>query len=282
MKPLTQSGAQHFVSGFSADANVSGLSVVDFLDTLPSGASTFSEGTLRFDQLRDCLLRESERSLLLSENCYARALDSLRECSVYWSVVGLYYASFFSLKAVLGMHGCWMDRPKRWIEVMDGNPGGQKLVYKTVKYPNNGGENGSHQVTWVAFYEAMNHLAAWLTSPQAMLAINPVNANRTWMIDTRNDVNYDPLIAFQMMSDFQNTFNPEKLPTCFGGKLQTMFQVAQAFVQFSKEIALNLGLKTDVCAPSVTRMDWCQQYLTAPQHPKLIAFAASEYPQLEY
>lgn len=282
MKPLTQIGAQHFVSNFSADASVNGFSVDDFLATLPKSGAVFSEGTPRFNQLKDCLLREAERSLLLSGNCYARSLDGLRECSAYWSVVGLYYSAFFALKAVLGMHGCWMSRPDRWIEVDNANPGSQKIVYKTVKYPNSGGKTGSHKVTWVAFYEAMNHLAAWLTSPQAKLAINPVNNNKTWMIETRNDVNYDPLAAFQMMSDFRSAFNPAALPACFGGKLQTMIQITQAFVAFSKEMALNLGLQTDVCAPSATRLNWCQQYMTAPQHPALIAFATSEYPQLEY
>lgn len=151
----------------------------------------------------DSLDSDAERSLLLSGSCYARALDGLRESSVYWSVVGLYYAAFFSLKAVLGMHGCWMSRPKRWIEVVDANPGRQKIAYKTAMYPSSGGPTGSHQVTWIAFYEAMNHLAAWLTSAHAVLASNPVNANRTWMIDTRNEVNYDPLVAFQMMTAFQ-------------------------------------------------------------------------------
>lgn len=282
MRPFTQIGARHFVSNFSANANVSGDSVSDFLDTLPRAGVVLSEGTPRYEQLKDCLLRETERSLLLSNNSYARALDGLRECSVHWSMIGFYYAAFFSLKAVLGMHGCWMERPKRWIEVVDANPGAQKISYKTVLYTNNGGQSGSHQITWVAYYEAMNHLSAWLTSAHAMLAITPINANKTWMIDTRNDVNYDPLIAFQMMSAFQNSFDPENLPNCFGGKLQTMFQVAQAFVGFSKEMAMNLGLQTDVCLPNATRMNWCQQYMTSPQHPALIALAASEYPQLEY
>lgn len=282
MKPLSQIGAQHFVSGFSAEASVIQYSVDDFLDTLPKGGTDFTEGTKKFDQLRDCLLRETERSLLLSSNCYARALDNLRECSTYWSVVSLYYSSFFSLKAVLGMHGCWMSRPKRWIEVDNANPGKQKFIYKTVTYPNNNGQSGSHQVTWVAFYEAMNHLSSWLTSPHATLAISPVNANKTWMIDTRNDVNYDPLIAFQMMADFQNNFNPTAIPTCFGGKLQTMIEISQAFVNFSKEMALTLGLKTDVCLPSVARKDWCQRYMTSNQHAALTAFAHTEYARLEY
>lgn len=282
MKPFSQNGAMHFVSNFTGDASFIGHSVEDFLGALPPGTSTFAEGTPRFGQLRDCLLRESERSLLMSSSCYARALDGLRDSSAYWSVVGLYYSAFFSLKAILGMHGCWMSRPKRWIEVHDTNPGSQKLVYKTSLYPNNAGQSGSHQVTWVAFYEAMNHLAAWLTSAHAVLAITPVNNNKTWMIDTRNDVNYDTQVAFQMMAAFRGSYDPANLPNCFGGKLQTMFQIAQAFVLFSRETAINLGLSTDVWAPATSRMNWCQQYITSPQHAALTAFAVSEYPRLEY
>lgn len=74
MKPLTQIGAQHFVGQFSAEASVINSSVDDYLLTLPSGTNTFSEGTPRFALLKDCILREAERSLLLSGNCYARAL----------------------------------------------------------------------------------------------------------------------------------------------------------------------------------------------------------------
>jgi hypothetical protein len=68
MKPLTQSGAAHFVGQFGADASVAGYSVEDFLATLSASSHTFTEGTPRFDQLKDCLLRESERSLLMSSS----------------------------------------------------------------------------------------------------------------------------------------------------------------------------------------------------------------------
>lgn len=282
MKPFTQHGAAHFVGAFGADAAVSTFGVQDYLDSLGGHASVFSEGTPRFGQLKDCLLRESERSLLLSASCYVRALDGLRESSAYWSVVGLYYASFFSVKAVLGMYGCWMGGPRRWIEVVDANPGVQKIAYRTGMYPNTNGQKGSHKVTWIAFYEAMNYLTAWLTSANAALATAPVNASRTWMIDTRNEVNYEPIEAFRMMTAFQGSFDPANLPTCFGGKLQTMLEMAKAFVLFAKEMAVVHALSTDVWLPAATRMNWCQLHLTAPQHPALTTFATSEYPQLEY
>lgn len=282
MKPFTQSGAIHFVSSFGANVAVAGDSVNDFVLRTASGTTYFDEGTQKFNGLRDCLLRESERSLLMANTCYVRALEGLRDSSAYWSVVGLYYASFFSAKAILGIHGCWFDRPKSWIEVVDSNPASQRIAYRVSKYQNNAGLTGSHQIFWAAFYEAMNHLSGWLVSPAAILAINPVNANVTWLIDTRNEINYEPLAAFEMMNAFQANFNPALVPSCFGGKLQTMLQVSQAFVLFSKEMAVSHGLITDVWAPSLNRRDWTRQYVTSSQHAAIAAFAASERPQLEY
>ena len=132
MKPLSHSGAIHFVQNFSSNASVSAIGVNDYLDTNFQGTNTFVEGTSQYGELRDCLLRESERSLLMASNCYARSLDGLRENSAYWSLVGLYYAAFYSAKAILGMHGCWMGGLKKWIEVVDSNPGAQKIVYKNI------------------------------------------------------------------------------------------------------------------------------------------------------
>lgn len=282
MKPFSRNGAQYFVSKFSADAFGKTYSVDDYLTNYAHGVTNFTEGTSEFNQLKDCLLREAERSLLMSASCYARALDNLREGSVYWAVVGLYYAAFLSSKAVLGMHGCWMSQPRSWIEVVDENPGKQKMIFKKTFYPNNGGQKGSHKVTWIAFYEAMNHLSAWLTSPQAVLAINPVNSSKVWMIETRNDVNYNPQAAFEMMSAFQASYDPTNVPHCFSGKLQTMLRVAQAFVMFAKEIAIDYGLNTDVWSPAISRKDWCKKYVTSPQDPALLAFAETEYPALEF
>lgn len=282
MKPFSQTGALHFVSGFSANPTVSRYGVSDYLRTLPRGTNTFSEGTQRYNELRDCILRESERSVLMANNCYARSLEGLRSGSAYWSLVGMYYSAFFSQKAVLGMYGCWMDGPNRWIEVVDANPGTQKLFLRSSHYPNAAGAKGSHKVSWIAFYEAMNHLRFWLTTSCAQLATTPVNSKKTWMIDTRNDVNYDPLEAFKLADDFQNSFDPANIPSCFTGKLKTMLSVSQAFVQFSKEIALANALKTDVCNTVATRLAWTQQNITSPQDALLTNFYASELPGLEF
>jgi hypothetical protein len=282
MKPLSHTGATHFVQNFSSNVAVSTMGVNDYLDNNVQGITTFAEGTTHYDELRDCLLRETERSLLMANNCYARSLDGLRGNSAYWSLVGLYYAAFYSAKAVLGIHGCWMGGPKKWIEVIDSNPGAQKIIFRKQSYPNNAGNSGTHKITWMAFYNSMAHLTSWYTSQNNTLAMYPVNANSTWLIDTRNDYNYYPYEAFQLMTEFQSSFDPSDIPNCFGGKLQTMLQVSKAFICFSKDVCTQHGLKTDVCSTEPTRLNWATSHITSNQHASLNAFAHSEYAQLEF
>lgn len=279
MKSLTKSGAKHFVGSFAATPASARQGVEDYLTTSKAKGSTFIEGSPRFAELRDCMLREADRSLLLSVNCFARALGGLRAASAYWSLVGLYYASFFSAKAVLGMHGCWMCRPKMWIEVIDANPGKQKLAYRTVAY---GGRGGSHQIAWIAFYSAMTPLRSWLTTGHAKLAAYPVNSNDTWLIETRNEVNYDPAKAFKMKEDFEATYDSTNLPSCFGGKLRTMFDITHAFVLFARDTAKEMGLQTDVYVPEPNRKDWCKNLITSAEDPALRSFAESYNAQLQF
>lgn len=277
MKPLTQTGAAHFVASFGGLGPTSSLSVEDYLLS-SSGGSLYVEGTPKFGELRDCLLRDADRSLLLSLNCFTRALETLRASSVYWTVVGLYYSSFFSAKAILGMHGCWMRGAKNWIEVIDANPGKQRLIHKTTSY----GLGGSHKVTWRAFYRAMAPLRTWLKTPHAQLAATPVNANETWLIDARNEVNYDAVKAFKLKQDFESSFDPANMPNCFGGKFRTMFDISVAFVLFARDMAKDFHLSTDVYAPHPTRRDWCQTLITPAQAAAILAFASTYHPQIEY
>jgi len=279
MKSLTKTGAEHFVKSFAGTALTAGQGVEDYLIASKSKGVTFVEGVPKFAELRDCMLREADRSLLLSVNCFARALEGLRAASAYWSLVGLYYASFFAAKSVLGMYGCWMSKPRMWVEVVDANPGKQRLIYRTTPYA---GTGGSHQVAWSAFYSAMTPLRSWLTTPHAKLAAYPVNSNDSWLIQTRNEVNYDPAKAFKMKEDFELNYDAAKIPTCFAGKLRTMFDITRAFVLFARDTAKDMGLKTDVYSPEPTRKDWSKKLVTSAQDAALRDFAASLSPQLEF
>lgn len=277
MKPLTTTSSIHFVNGFSVIPAVSALSVQDYLNT--AATKSFQEGTPAFDALRCCLLKETEQALLMAGNCYVRGLEGLRGGSAYWSLVSFYYAAFFSIKAILGTYGCWMNHPKRWIEAVDTNPGTIKLQFRTTAY---GITAGPHKVTWIAFYDTMSALSSFLTSAEAVIAKTPVNKSKTWLIDTRNDANYQPNIAFSMIEEFDKGFNPNTVPNCFKGRLQTMLQISRACALFAKESALRVGLSTDVWSPEPTRGDWVRSRITKAQHPSLAAFTAAEMPQLEY
>lgn len=214
MKPLTTTSSIHFVAGFNVVSAASALSVQDYLNS--ASTRSFQEGTPEFEALRCYLLRETEQSLLMAGNCYIRGLEGLRGSSAYWSLVSLYYSAFFSVKAVLGTYGCWMSHPKRWIEAVDTNAGNIKLHYRTAPYTT---VSGSHKVTWIAFYDTMSALSSFLTSPEAVIAKTPVNQTKTWLIDTRNDANYHPNIAFDMIDEFDRGFSPTAVPNCFRGRL---------------------------------------------------------------
>ena len=175
MKSLTTASSVHFVNGYAPVASVMSTSVQDYLNSVTT--KTFQEGTPAFDRLRCCLLRETEQSLIMSQNCYARALEGLRGGSSYWSLVTLYYSAFFSAKAVLGTYGCWMAGSKKWLEVVDAASGNIRLQYRTTPYCP---QNGSHKVTWIAYYDTMSALSSFLTSTEAVLAKTPVNKSKTW------------------------------------------------------------------------------------------------------
>jgi hypothetical protein len=277
MKPLSTTSSLAFVGGYSPQASVANLGVLDYLGT--TSQKSFQEGTPAFDELRYCLLREGEQSLLMAINCYARALDGLRAGAAYWSAVSLYYAAFFAIKSVLGNYGCWMTAPNSWIEVVNSGAGNIRLQHKTTNY---NAMKGSHKVTWVAYYETMAGLSSFLTSPNAVIAKQPVFSKKTWLIDTRNDLNYYPQNAIAIEHEFASSFDPTNVPGCFGGRLQTMLKVSQACVLFAKESAIRVGLSTDVWRPYPDRATYVQNKITNPQDPALQSFYNAETPNLHF
>ncbi len=278
MKTLSQTGAEHFVQRFSASALSGG--VYEHLQNNVKGTNIFIEGTSQFSELRDCLLRESDRCLLLSVSCFARALDGMRAASSYWTLVGLYYSAFFAAKAVLGMFGCWMGNPKMWVEAVDTNPGKQSLAYRRVKHPESR-RGGSHQATWRAYYVAMVPLNSWVPSSFS-LAVHPVHASKTWFIDTRNEFNYHPSSAVRLGDDFAMSFDPSDLPNCLPGSLNTAFNVSSTMLKFARHVATQFSLSTDVFGGYPSRADGFRALVTAPQDPALRTFSASLHPILEF
>jgi hypothetical protein len=272
MKPLTTTSSVHFVAGFQQDPSLARLGVQDYLNR--DGSKQFNEGTPSFDGLRVCLLQEAEQYILLAQSCYSHGLEGLR------SMVSFYYSAFFATKAILGTYGCWMAGPRRWIEVLDSTPGSIKLVYRMTSFPTQ--VSGSHRVAWAAYYKVMSALSNFLTSPDAVVAKTPVHSQESWLIDTRNDVNYEPQSAFKIGSEFESSFTPTAIPSSLRGRLSTMLQVSRSCNVLAKENAVRVGLSTGICSPEPTRIAWVQNRVMAPQHPLLLAYRHAEMASLAF
>lgn len=280
MRALTNVGASHFVGSFSAEMTSASYGVEDYIQYLSiSPGKTFVEGRADFSGMRDCILRESDRSLALSVNCFARALDGLRACSSYWTGVGLYYSAFFAAKAIMGMYGCWFKTPKSWIEVVDTTPGKQRLIFRPRVYA---GSGGPHQLGWRAYYAATTSLRPSASTPEAIFALNPINSSETWLIDTRNEINYNPFQAFRLKEEFEGSFDNADIPACFSGKFSTMYTVSNAFIAYARQTAIDLSLKTDVFAVHADRAQWIRMLVTSAQEPALVGFANSTYSRLAF
>lgn len=282
MKPLTTTSSAYFVSGFQADRALVGLGVQDYLGT--ARVRQFTEGTPSFNELRVCLLQEAEQYLLLAQSCYSQGLEGLRVGSAAWSIVSFYYSAFFATKAILGTYGCWMAAPDRWIEVVDATPGGLQLAYRAKPYATlyQTKARGSHKVAWAAYYHVMSTLSSFLTSPDAIVAKTPVQSQESWLIDTRNDVNYQPQVAFKIGAEFESSFLPTAVPNSLKGRLSTMLKVSRACNVLAKENAVRVGLSTGVWNPEPSRVAWLQNRVLRPLDPSLAAYRQSEMALLAF
>ena len=245
MRPLSSQGAKHFCQRFSGTSTPMS-DIRDLYDTVLDKRSTFKEGDAIYDQYRDFLLRESERSFFLAVSCFRRALDLFTASSVFWAHVSLYYCSWFAAHSALGMFGCWVRGPRKQMRiVIDARtqlPGEQEFAieknYSSIYA-------GSHQFFWDAYYNAMKTVVVW-TKPSLHLAVTPVSNSPTWAIDRRNLVNYQSLHAFKLIDDHAAKFDASKFPSSLQGDLATQFQLARTLLLFSAEKAVEFGLKTDI------------------------------------
>lgn len=241
MRPLSRQGARHFCQGFSVPPAPI-LDIRDLYDNVLDKRSSFKEGDPVYDQYRDSLLRESDRSYFLAISCFRRGLDLFTASSIFWAYVSLYYCSWFAAHSALGMFGCWVRGPRKVIEARTQAPGKQEFAvekkYSSI-YP------GSHQFFWDAYYNAMKPFVLW-TRSSLHLAVTPVSSNPTWPIERRNLINYQSSQAFKLIDDYSAKFDARKFPRSLQGDLATQFQLARALLLFSAERAVEFGLKTDV------------------------------------
>jgi hypothetical protein len=151
-----------------------------------------------------------------------------------WIHVTLYYSSFFAANALLGMFGGWVGHDTI-VDVEQGSPGTQTLKIRRGVKSGPSGYTGSHKVFWDWFYEGCNSLGPWIP-PEHQPAIAPVNMDRRWQTNTRNDVNYDIFHAQDAAILFQRTFKSDKLAS-LSGPLRQQYDIAEHMLKLAIHFA---------------------------------------------
>ena len=244
MRILTQSGARHFCQNFSASTNTPEIEVGTYLDRFRSG-KTFAEGTPEFDDLRDCLLRDSERFAFLAAANFASTYRSLQACSAPWSVVGFYYTSFFAARSLLGMNGGWVDADRRWIDVTNLTPGSIELTYRRTKHTAIPNRHGTHKAFWAVFYHAARILHPYAAAQHAY-ALAPVQSSTSWLIDNRNKLNYGSAAAAKLVAEFLARFDAADVPNTLPGDLKVCRNIALSLLALVHQFRTSQGLTSDM------------------------------------
>jgi hypothetical protein len=240
MRLLDITEAVYFCTPLAAFQPGTSQSLSQFHKGLPARTVRLSERTTPFDIHRISLLNAVERWILFGVADYRRALDMLIPSNAPWAHVTLYYSSFFGANAILGMFGGWIDH-ERLVDVEQGVPTAQILkITKHPKSPN--GYTGSHRVFWDYFYEGCNAIAPWVPT-ELQTAIAPVNGDRRWLTNTRNDVNYDMHGAYNGARFFDTNFNPRKLSS-ISGLLRQQLEVTEKMLQLALYFAKELKVKS--------------------------------------
>src|SRR5574341_1093180 len=184
MPILGISEASHFCAGYQPRPGLPAGSFRQQYGALGSGR-TYAEGTAAFEDFRACALREVDRLFFLGISNYRRSFDLLTPAASTWAHVTMYYASYYCAASLLGMFGAWKLRSNRILDVSNGAPHSQTFVTRsfTTSY------SGSHQMFWDFFYANVGSLATWV-DPSLRFALAPMSGMVTWLIDSRNDVNY--------------------------------------------------------------------------------------------
>lgn len=241
------SEAKYFCTSFSNTTGFSERSIKEFFNhNIRNNRTNFilNENTSIFKEYRDCALREIERNLYFAFSHYRRTLDLMISSSSSWGYVTIYYACFFCARALLGLFGCYIfDRYV--IDVKNGNIGQQVLRVK--KIGNKANEefttyNGSHQKFWDLFYNAFNPFRPMVT-PEQRISLSPINNDPAWLINQRNEVNYDTWYALSLSKDFLNSFNKQNFPNSLPGVLRTGYGVLESLIDltstYEKQFKIN-------------------------------------------
>ena len=244
---LTPTSAKHFCENFSSTPSTLNCTVKEFIKKQSKTKRVYVEGSPEFSALRDCLLREAERSIFFSNALYANALRANRESTGWWSHVTLYYSAFFAAQGLLAMHGgCLIDN-KFWLEVTDPTIGAINLTVNRTVHPKllAAHPGSTHKSFWKVFYWAVRSLYTHAPNNLAF-ALSPVQSSDSWLIDSRNEYNYQTPKALKSLTEFINTYDSTKLPGSLPRHLVVMDNVAYALRELAARWRGSYNLTSDV------------------------------------
>jgi hypothetical protein len=188
--------------------------------------------------------------------------------SASWTYVTLYYGSFYAAQALLGMFGGWIDSPYMLIHVTNPAPGNQELrVQRDPQYI-----PASHKGFWMEFYDAFNTLQIHI-NPQLRFAVQPISGQDSWLIDHRNDFNYDTYMALHLGDQFDRSFSESGFPSCLPGEMNTQFLVTKALTtlafSFARAFNLSTGALDMIGSTAVARRSKIRNMVLGARRPQL-------------
>ena len=246
MRVFSLEGARHYCRSSGLPLQASDRSLEEFRQTHLSTRNSISEGSGLFEEYRACALRDAERSLFLSASHYRRALDLMTPSSSHWAHVTLYYGAWFAAHAILGMFGCEVLN-NRIIDVNRSAPGNQELSVQRIgngrgKYYVT--QQGSHRQFWEIFYKATVSIRPFVDSSISPI-LSPVSSRDVWLIEQRNDINYNTVKSVSTGGQFNATFSEAGFPGCLPSALNTQYQVCEGLLSVGSSFATDFGLATD-------------------------------------
>lgn len=259
-------GAKHFCSQ-PLPSHTPNASLKAYNRALPRRTIIATEGTQGFEEIRAHLLRDVERCLFVAASQYTRSFDLMMASSASWTYVTLYYGGFFAAKSLLGMFGGWVDPPFVLIEVTNPSPGSQELRIRQRL----SGIPMSHKGFWQEFYSAFNNLLVHI-DPQYHFAVQPMSSDPYWLVDRRNDINYDTHRALYLGEQFRQSFDATSFPSCLPAEMNTQYRVTEALITLAFAFAKDFHLSTDtldMIGSSTTRSTKIERMILRCTRPRL-------------
>ncbi|AQU06077.1 hypothetical protein B1772_04590 [Dehalococcoides mccartyi] len=145
-----------------------------------------------------------------------------------------------------GQHRLWAQKYSDYIvEVDNGTCGHQRLRVRCI---GTNGEptvkGGSHEQFWAIFYNTAAQIKPVIL-PEYRIALEPIQNSSSWLIEKRNQVNYDSYNGICSVVNFGNNFNATQFPQSLPGDLNVQFKTLKTLLNAVRHYAKEFGLSTD-------------------------------------